>query len=111
MMTATSPKSYLLNESGLCVGYLNVYHLFNKVPHISFSLNTEHPCIYLLCLSETRFDYRMSDELIAIPQYFTFRHNIIKQGETGFAIYHSFIQSITTRCADLESQFVESLLC
>ena len=64
----------------------------------------------MLGLSETRLDYCMSDESIAIPQYSTFRCDAIKQGETGLAIYiHSSIQSITTRRANLESQSVESL--
>ncbi|WP_419592491.1 hypothetical protein, partial [Thiolapillus sp.] len=110
MMTSPSPKFHLLSESGLRVGHLNVYHLLNKVPDISSFLNIEHPCIHLLGLSETRLDYRMSDESIEIPQYFTFRRDAVKQGETGLAIYiHSSIQSITTRRADLESQSVESL--
>ena len=109
MMALASPKFHLLNESGLRVGHLNIYHLLNKVPDISSFLNNEHSCIYLLGLSETRLDYRMSDESIAIPQYLTFRRDAIKQGETGLAIYiHSSIQSITTRRADLESQSVEA---
>ena len=68
MMTLPSPKFHLLSESGLRVGHLNVYHLLNKVPDISSFLNIEHPCLHLLGLSETRLDYRMSDESIAIPQ-------------------------------------------
>ena len=64
MMTSASPKSHLLSESGLRLGRLNVYHLFNKVPDISSFLNNEHSCIHLLGLSETRLDYRMSDESI-----------------------------------------------
>ena len=63
MMTLTSPKFHLLSESGLRVGYPNVYHLLNEVPDISSFLNNEHPCIHLLGLSETRLDCRMSDEL------------------------------------------------
>ena len=109
VMTSPSPKFHLLSESGLRVGHLNVYHLFNKVPDISSFLNNEHPCIHLLGLSETRLDYRMSNESIAIPQYLPFRRDAIKQGETGLAIYiHPSIQSITTRRADLESQSVDS---
>ena len=79
MMTSASPKCHLLSESGLRLGRLNVYHLFNKVPDISSFLNNEHPCIHLLCLSETRLDYRMSDESIAVPQYLTFRRDAIKK--------------------------------
>ena len=69
MMALASPKFHLLNESGLRVGHLNIYHLLNKVPGISSFLNNEHPCMHLLGLSETRLDYRMSDESIEIPQY------------------------------------------
>ena len=79
-MTSASPKFQMLSESGLHVGCLNVYHLLNKVPDISSFLNNDHPCIQLLGLSETRLDYRMSDESIAIPQYVTFRRDAIKQG-------------------------------
>ena len=79
--------------------------MFMGVPDISSFLNNKHFCIHLLGLSETLLDYRMSDESIAIPQYSTFRHDTIKQGETSLAIHiHSSIQSITTRRADLESQ-------
>ena len=92
MMTYTSPKFHMLSESGLRVGHLNVYHLLKKVPDISSFLNNEHPCIHMLGLSETRLDYRISDESIAIPQYLTFRRDAIKH-----------------RRADLESQSVESL--
>ena len=90
MMTSPSPKFHLLSESRLRVGHLNVYHLLNKVPDISSFLNIELPCIHLLGLSETRLDYRISDESIAIPQYLTFRRDAIKQGETGLAIYSLF---------------------
>ena len=86
-MTSTSPKFHLLSESGLRVGHLNVYHLLNKVPDISSFLNSEHPCVRLLGLSETRLDYCMSDESIAIPLYLTFRCDAVKQGETGLARY------------------------
>ena len=90
-MMTSSPKFHLLSESGLRVGHLNVYHLLNKVPDISFFLNNEYPCIHLLGLSETRLEYRMSDESIAVPQYLTFRRDAVKQGETGPAIYLSLI--------------------
>ena len=77
---------------------LNVYHLLNKVPDISSFLNNEHPCIYLLGLSETRLDYRMSDKSIAIPRYFAFSRDAIEEGETGLAIYiHSSINILTCR--------------
>ena len=56
IMTSTFPKFYLLSESGLSVGHLNVYHLFNKVPYMSSVLNDEHSCIHFLGLSETRLD-------------------------------------------------------
>ena len=80
------------------------------MPDISSFLNNEHLCIHLPGLSETRLDHRRSDESIAIPRYFAFRRDAIKQGETALAIYiHSSIQNITARRADLESQSVESL--
>ena len=87
MMTSISLKFHLVSESGLRVGHLNVHHLLNKVPDISSFLNNKHFCIHLLGLSETLLDYRMSDESIAIPQYLTLRHDAIKPGETGLAIY------------------------
>ena len=129
MMTSTSPTSYLLSESGLRVerlsvyhlynkvpntssflnnGHLSVYHLYNKVPNISSFLSNGHPCIHLLGVNESCLDYRLSDESMAIPRYFTFRRDAITQGETGLVIYvHAAVHNIIRR-ADLESQSVES---
>ena len=109
MMSSISPINYI-SKSGLRVGHLNVYHLFNKVPDVSTFLCNQYPFIHLFGLSETRFNCRVSDESIAIPHYNIYRRDIVKQGETGLALYvHNSIQHITTRRTDLESQCIESL--
>ena len=109
MMSSISPINYV-SESGLLVGHLNVYHLFNKIPDVSTFLCNQCPFIHLFGLSETRVNCYVSDESIAIPHYTIYRRDIVKQGETGLALYvHNFIQNITTRRTDLESQCTESL--
>ena len=109
MMSSISPINYI-SESGLRVGHLDVYHLFNKVPGMSTFLCNQCPFIHLFGLSETRFNCYVSDESIAIPHYAIYRRDIVKQGETGLALYvHNSIQNITTRRTDLESQCIESL--
>ena len=109
MMSSASPEAYI-SESGLRVGHLNVYHLFNKVPDVSTFLCNQYPFVHLFGLSETRFNCRVSDESIAIPHYTIYRRDIVKQDETGLALYvHNSIPNITTRRTDLESQCIESL--
>ena len=108
-MSSASPET-CVSESRLPVGYLNVYHLFNKVPDVPNFLCNQYPFIHLFGLSETRLNCRVSDESIAIPHYAIYRRDIVKQGETGLALYvDNFIQNITTRHTDLESQCIESL--
>ena len=61
-------------------------------------------------LSETRLDYRISDESFVIPNYSILRRDATYQGETGLALYvHRSILPSTTRRTDLESSHVESL--
>ena len=101
MMSLISPINYI-SESGLRVGHLDVYHLFNKVPDVSTFLCNQCPFIHLFGLSETRFNCYVSDESIAIPHYAIYRRDIVKQGETDLALYvHNSIQNITTRLTDL----------
>ena len=108
-MSSVSPNNYI-NESGLHVGHLNVYHLFNKVHDVYTFLCKQCPFIHLFGLSETRFNYYVSDESIAIPHYTIYSRDIVKQCETGLALYvYNSIQNITTRHTDLESQCIESL--
>ena len=48
--------------------------------------------------------------MIVIPHYAIYRRDIVKQGETGLALYvHNSIQNITTRRTDFETQCIESL--
>jgi len=109
MMSSASPETYV-SESGLLVGHLNVYHLFNKVPGVPTFLCNQYPFVHMFGLSETRFNCCVSDESIAVPHYTIYRRDIAKQGETGLALYvHNSIQNITTRRTDLESQCIESI--
>ena len=95
MMSSVSPKTYI-SESGLRVGHLHAYHLFNKVPDVSTFLCNQCPFIHLFGLSETRFNCYVSDKSIAIPHYTIYIRDIVKQGETGLALYvHNSIQNIT----------------
>ena len=107
-MSSVSPQKYI-SESGLCVGHLNVCHLFNKVSDVSTFICNQYPFIHMFGLSETWFNC-VSDESIAIPHYTIYRRDIVKQGETGLALYvHNSIQNITIRRTDLESRCIESI--
>ena len=61
MMSSASPETYV-SESGLLVGHLNVYHLFNKVPGVPTFLCNQYPFVHMFGLSETRFNclYQMN---------------------------------------------------
>ena len=61
-------------EYGLRIGYINVYHLYNKVQDVCLLL-TQSPHIHLFGLSETRLDSSLGDELLAIPSYVIIRRD------------------------------------
>ena len=51
------------------------------------SFLNQPPHIHLLDLSETRLDYRISDESVVIPNCSILRRDATYQGGTGLALY------------------------
>ena len=109
----------------LRVGHQNVYHLHNKVLDLSvffffflfffFSflsvfLNQSAPSYNLFGVTESRLDFRISDQDVNIPDYRIQRKDSTAVGQTGIAVYiHDSIADITHRRHDLESDFVECI--
>ena len=78
-MSSASPQSPP-SEHGLHIGHLNVYHLRDKVPDVCSFLNLS-PHNHLFGLSETRLDYRMHGESMAISNYNILRRDAVRQGK------------------------------
>ena len=94
----------------LRVGHQNVYHLHNKVPDLSVFLNLSAPSYNLFGITESRLDFRISDQDVNIPDYRIQRKNSTAVSQTGIAVYiHDSIADITHRRHDLESDCVECI--
>ena len=61
--------------TGLCIGHLNVYHLFHKVADVSLLLNQSSQLTHLFRISETRLDSRINSNSIRIPDYRVMRRD------------------------------------
>ena len=97
-------------SSGLCVGHLNVYHLYNKVPDVCVLLNKSNKPVHLFGMSEARLDSRHDDCLLNISNYSLLRRDKSHIGHTGLVVYiHESIKNVTNRRPDLESENVESI--
>ena len=79
----------LVSESatGLRIGHLNVYHLFNKAPDVSLLLNQSSQLTHLFGISETRLDSRIDNNSIRIPDYCVMRRDSSQTLRTGIALY------------------------
>ena len=94
----------------LCVGHQNVYHLHNKVLDLSVFLNQSAPSYSLFGVTESRLDFRISDQDVNIPDYRIQRKDSAAIGQTGIAVYVlDSIADITHRRHDLESDCVECI--
>ena len=94
----------------LRVGHQNVYHLHNKVFDLSVFLNQSAPSYSLFGVTESRLDFRISDQDVNIPDYRIQRKDSTAIGQTGIAVYVlDSIADITHRRHDLESDCVECI--
>ena len=92
----------------LHVGHQNVYHLHNKVLDLSVFLNQSAPSYNLFGVTESRLDFRISDQDVNIPDYRMQRKDSIAIVQTVIGVYiHDSIADITHRRHDLESDCVE----
>ena len=104
MMSKSLHKKHKLR-----VGYLNIYHLANKVPDLCVYLNKPEP-FHLFGVSETRLGSHIIDEAVSVANYSVFRRDPSVPGQTGIAAYvHTSICPLIRRRADLETQEVECL--
>ena len=96
------------SATGLRIGHLNVYHLFNKAPDVSLLLNQSSQLTHLFGISETRLDSRIDNNSIRIPDYCVMRRDSSQTLRTGIALYvHQSIAMNIRRRTDLESEGVE----
>ena len=94
----------------LGVGHSNVYHLYyNKVPDVCNFPQSQSSSEYLLFgITESRLDFRITDYIISIPNYYIIRRDPQLPGQTGIAVYvHQSVQAITHRRKDLENDKIE----
>ena len=63
------------SATGLRIGHLNVYHLYNKVPGVSLLLDQSSQLAHLSGISETRLDSRIDTNSIRIPTYCVMRRD------------------------------------
>lgn len=71
--------------SQICVGYINIYHLYNKLLDVNMLLNNQ-PYIHLLGISETRLNADHCESVLNIPSYLLIRKDSQSCGQTGMAV-------------------------
>ena len=77
---------------------------------MSVFLNQSAPSYNLFGVMEARFDFRISDQDVNIPDYRIQRKDSTAVGQTGIAVYiHDSIADITHRRHDLESDCVQCI--
>ena len=97
------------SSSSICIGHLNVYHLYNKCTEVSLLMQKLAP-IHLFGISESRLDARITDNLISINDYTVLRRDSGHPLHTGLALYvHKSIENSVRRRLDLETEAIECI--
>ena len=61
-------------------------------------------------ITESRLDFRITDYIISIPNYYIIRRDPQLPGQTGIAVYvRQSVQAITHRRKDLENDKIECI--
>ena len=95
------------SSSSICIGHLNVYHLFNKCTEVSLLMQKLAP-VHLFGISESRLDDRVTDNLISINDCTVLRRDSGYPLHTGLALYvHKSIENSVRRRLDLETEAIE----
>ena len=82
-----------IGSSSICIGHLNVYHLYNKCTEVSLLVQKLAP-VHLFGISESRLDARITDNLISINDYTVLRRDSGYPLHTGLALYvHKSIEN------------------
>ena len=97
------------SSSRICIGHLNVYHLYNKCTEVSL-LTQKLAHVHLFGISESRLDARIIDNLISINDYTVLRRDSGYPLHTGLALYvHKSIENSFRRRLDLEIEAIECI--
>ena len=93
----------------ICIGHLNVYHLYNKCTEVSLLMQKLAP-IHLFGISESRLDARITEYLISINDYTVLRRDSGYPLYTGLPPYvHKSIKNSVRRRLDLEIEATECI--
>ena len=96
-----------IKQNNVEIGYLNIYHLPQKVPDLCVLLNKPES-FSIFGVSETRLKPHTPDSAINIPNFSIIRRDPVSRGETGIAVYiHNSLQNVVNRRQDLETQEIE----
>jgi exonuclease III len=99
----------MVPNSGLCIGHVNIYHLFNKLHNVCLLLN-QSPKFHVFGISETRLNHTKSDSSIHISNYTVLRRDAEEPGHTGIATYiHDSVVNLIQRRQDLEPKTLECM--
>ena len=63
-----------ISSRSICIGHLNVYHVYNKCTEVSLLVQKLGPA-HLFGISECRLDARFTDNLISINDYTVLRRD------------------------------------
>ena len=98
-----------ISSSTICIGHLNVYHLYNKCIEVSLLTQKMTP-VHLFEISESRLDAQITDNLISINDYTVLRRDSGYPLHTGLALYvHKSIENSVRRRLDLEIEAIECI--
>ena len=99
-----------ISSSSICIGHLNVYHLYNNCTEVSLLMQKLAP-VYLFGISESRFDARITNNLISINDYTVLRHDSGYPLHTDLVLYvHKSIENSVRRRLDPETEAIECIL-
>ena len=98
-----------ISSRSICIGHLNVYHLYHKCTEVSL-LMQKLAHVHLFGISESRLDARITDNLISINDYTVLRRDSDFPLHTGLALFvHSTIENSVRRRLDLEIEAIECI--
>ena len=98
-----------ISSSSICIGHLNVYHLYNKCTEVSLLMQKLAP-VHLFGISESRLDARITDNLISINDYTVLCRDSGYPLHTSLALYiHKSIENSVRRRLDLEIEAIECI--
>ena len=96
-----------VGSHSICIGHLNVYHLYNKCTEVSLLMQKSTP-VHLFGISESRLEARITNNIISVTDYTDLRRDSNYPLHTGLALYvHKSLENRVRRRSDLEINTIE----